>query len=337
MGSGKWTSLFWGGRGVGPSGFGSSSTADQVTEGIDAGNLTAIVTGATSGIGIETARVLALRGANVIIPCRRLDSGLKLQERILEENPNARIEVMEMDLSSLDSVESFARCFCSSHEHLNILINNAGIFACPFQLSVDGVELQFATNYLGHFLLTDLLLDKMKTTAKKTGRQGRIVNVSTFGHTRNFDESWFDLNKINDRSKYDRFGAYSHSKLGNIWHASELSRCLQEEGCNVTANSLHPGVIATNLTRFMNLKQFTLESIAFVFKLFIKTIPQGAATSCYVALHPAVRDVTGKYFVDCDEALPSLAARDKELSRKFWNFTKELLVKLRKANAHFGE
>ena len=122
MGFWEWSSLLLGRGGRSPSGFGSSSTADQVTQGIDAGNLTAIVTGATSGIGTETARVLALRGATVIIPCRCLDSGFKVKGSILGENPNARIEVMELDLSSLDSVESFARSFSSSHEHLNILM-----------------------------------------------------------------------------------------------------------------------------------------------------------------------------------------------------------------------
>ncbi|XP_074562401.1 short-chain dehydrogenase TIC 32, chloroplastic-like, partial [Curcuma longa] len=134
--------------GIGSSAFGSS-TAEQVTQGIDASHLTAIVTGASSGIGRETARVLALRGAKVIIPSRTLDSGLKVQQRLLEENPNAKLHVMEMDISSLDSVDSFARSFTSSHKHLNILINNAGIFGCPFQLSKDGIELQFATNHLG--------------------------------------------------------------------------------------------------------------------------------------------------------------------------------------------
>ncbi|URD88032.1 short-chain dehydrogenase [Musa troglodytarum] len=133
---------------AGPSGFGSSSTAEQVTQGIDASQLTAIVTGATNGIGKETARVLALRGAKVIIPSRTLDSGLKVKQSLLEQNPSAELHVMEMDLSSLDSVDSFARSFNSSHKHLNILINNAGIMACPFQLSRDGIELQFATNHL---------------------------------------------------------------------------------------------------------------------------------------------------------------------------------------------
>ncbi|XP_049933041.1 short-chain dehydrogenase TIC 32, chloroplastic-like isoform X2 [Nymphaea colorata] len=133
----------------GPSGFGACSTAEQVTEGIDAFNITAIVTGATSGIGMETARVLALRGATVIIPARSKESGEKVKEKIVEQVADAKIEVMELDLSSLASVRSFAAAFLSSNKPLNLLINNAGIFGCPFQLSEDGIELQFATNHIG--------------------------------------------------------------------------------------------------------------------------------------------------------------------------------------------
>ncbi|CAO2145817.1 unnamed protein product [Urochloa humidicola] len=215
----------WGRRG--PSGFGAASTAEEVTAGVDASHLTAIVTGATNGIGKETARVLALRGANVIIPARTLESGLKVKESLTEQVPSSKLHVMEMDMSSLSSVRNFAQSFNSSHEHLNILINNAGIMACPYQLSEDGVELQFATNHLGHFLLTNLLLDKMKSTAKETGVQGRIINVASVAHKRS-DGTCFELNKLNDKARYKPFIAYSHSKLANILHANELSRRFQE-------------------------------------------------------------------------------------------------------------
>ncbi|CAL9203860.1 short-chain dehydrogenase TIC 32, chloroplastic [Musa acuminata AAA Group] len=309
---------------AGPSGFGSSSTAEQVTEGIDGSQLTAIVTGATNGIGKETARVLALRGAKVIIPSRTLDSGLKVKQSLLEQNPSAELHVMEMDLSSLDSVGSFARSFNSSHKHLNILINNAGIMACPFQLSRDGIELQFATNHLGHFLLTNLLLDKMKATAKKMGVQGRIINVSSNAHRRS-DGSCFNLDKINDQSKYKPFIAYAHSKLANILHANELSKHLQEEGSNVTVNSLHPGVIFTNLARHIEMNPTLMKSLAALAKPILKSIPEGAATTCYLALHPQVKDVTGKYFADCNEAMPSGKARDEILGKTLWEFSEELV------------
>ncbi|KAJ1274817.1 hypothetical protein BS78_05G089500 [Paspalum vaginatum] len=312
----------WGRRG--PSGFGAASTAEEVTAGVDATSLTAIVTGATNGIGKETARVLALRGAQVIIPARTLESGLKVKESLAEQVPSAKLHVMEMDLSSLSSVRDFARSFDASHEHLNILVNNAGIMACPYQLSKDGVELQFATNHVGHFLLTNLLLDKMKSTARETGVQGRIINVSSIAHKRS-DGTCFELNKLNDKARYQPFIAYAHSKLANILHANELSRRFQEEGCNLTANSLHPGVIFTNIIRYVAANRALVSVVSPVANLFLKSVPQGAATTCYLALHPSLKDVSGKYFADCNEATPTAVARDSELAKRLWSFSEELV------------
>ncbi|KAF0902512.1 hypothetical protein E2562_017911 [Oryza meyeriana var. granulata] len=319
---GLWT-WPWARRRQGPSGFGPASTAEEVTAGVEAIHLTAIVTGAKNGIGRETARVLALRGAEVIIPARTMESGIKVKESIAEEIPGSKLHVMEMDLSSLNSVRRFAKAFNSSHSHLNILINNAGIMACPFQLSKDGIELQFATNHVGHFLLTNLLLDKMKLTARKTGVQGRIINVSSVAHKRS-DGSCFDLNKLNDKSRYKPFIAYSHSKLANILHANELASFFQEEGCNLTANSLHPGVILTNITRYVATNSVVI-SILSVANLFLKNTQQGAATTCYLALHPDVKDVSGKYFADCKEATPRPVARDAELAKRLWDFSEKLV------------
>ncbi|XP_062183241.1 short-chain dehydrogenase TIC 32, chloroplastic-like [Phragmites australis] len=311
----------WGRPGL--SGFGAASTAEEVTAGVDASHLTAIVTGATNGIGKETARVLALRGAKVIIAARTLESGMKVKESLADQVPNSKLHVMEMDLSSLSSVRSFGRSFNSSHKHLNILINNAGIMACPFQLSKDGIERQFATNHVGHFLLTNLLLDKLKSTARETGVQGRIINVSSVAHRRS-DGSCFDLKKLNDKTRYNPFIAYSHSKLANILHANELSRSFQEEGCNLTANSLHPGVIVTNIARYVATNS-VLVSILSVAKPFLRGIPQGAATTCYLALHPDLKDVSGKYFAACNEVIPTGVARDAELAKRLWSFSEELV------------
>ncbi|TVU26173.1 hypothetical protein EJB05_28709 [Eragrostis curvula] len=233
----------WGRRG--PSSFGGGSTAEEVTAGVDASHLTAIVTGATNGIGKETARVLALRGAEVIIPARTLESGLKVKESLADQVPGSKLHVMEMDLSSLSSVRSFAQSFNSSHKHLSILM-------------------------------------------------------------------------------YISFIAYSHSKLANILHANELARRFEEEGCNLTANSLHPGVILTNIVRYIASNR-VLDPLRPVAKLFLKDIPQGAATTCYLALHPDLKDVSGKYFADCNEATPTAVARDAELAKKLWLFSEELV------------
>ncbi|XP_068658847.1 short-chain dehydrogenase TIC 32 A, chloroplastic-like isoform X2 [Aristolochia californica] len=310
--------------GSGRSGFGTWSTAEEVTEGIDATHLTAIVTGGTSGIGRETARVLALRGAEVIIPGRNIESALRVKESLLKENPSAKLQAMEMDVSSISSVISFARAFNSSNRPLNILVNNAGIMACPFQLSKDGIELQFATNHLGHFLLTNLLLDKLKSTAKLTGVEGRIVNVSSIAH-RYADSSAMDFHKLNDPSKYKPYDAYARSKLANILHANELAKRLQDEGSNVTANSLHPGVIPTNISRHMNYRAIPFSLL----KPFLKNVPQGASTTCYVALHPDMEGVSGKYFANCNQTTPSNQARDLNLGKKLWELSQDILEKLK--------
>ncbi|KAL3499330.1 hypothetical protein ACH5RR_038423 [Cinchona calisaya] len=304
----------------GPSGFSSSSTAEEVTQGIDATGLTAIVTGASSGIGTETARVLVMRGAHVIMAVRNVDSGRQAKEQILKEIPNAKIEVMELDLGSMASVRKFASEYNSSGLPLNILINNAGVMASPFMLSQDGIELQFATNHIGHFLLTNLLLEKMKTTAHNCRKEGRIVNVSSEGHKLVYREG-IRFDKINDESSYYSFYAYGQSKLANILHASELARRLKEEGVNVTANSLHPGAIYTNLIRHQKL----LDGLAkWLGKPFLKTIPQGAATSCYVALNTQAEGVSGQYFSDSNIGKTSDLAKDAELAKKLWDFSLSL-------------
>ncbi|KAL4191474.1 hypothetical protein AMTRI_Chr07g80700 [Amborella trichopoda] len=288
----------------GPSGFSYSSTAEQVTEGIDATGLTAIVTGASSGIGIETSRVLALRRANVILAVRNVAAGQEVKETIIKQNPSAKLDVMELNLSSMASVRKFASEFNSMDLPLNILVNNAGVMGTPFQLSEDGIELQFATNHIGHFLLTNLLLENMKTTARKCKTEGRIVNVSSDGHKLTYREGiWFD--QINDKSGYSFIFAYGQSKLANILHANELARRLVEEGIDLTANSVHPGAIVTNLLRHHSF----LNGIVNMFgKYVLKNIQQGAATTCYVALHPQVQGVTGKYFADSNLAKPSSQA-----------------------------
>ncbi|XP_074568262.1 short-chain dehydrogenase TIC 32 B, chloroplastic-like [Curcuma longa] len=305
----------------GPSGFGSASTAEQVTADIDASDLTAIVTGGASGIGTETARVLALRGARVIIAARNMDAANAAKKLILQTSPSARVDILKLDLSSLKSVRAFADEFLSMNLPLHILINNAGVMFCPFQLSEDGIELQFATNHLGHFLLSNLLLEKMKSTAKETGIQGRIVNLSSIAHLHTYPNS-INFDKLNDKNIYSDKKAYGQSKLANLLHAHELSRRLKEDGANVTVNSVHPGLILTNLMRH----SLPLMRILKVFSyIFWKNIPQGASTTCYVALHPNVKGVTGKYFYDCNEELPSQSARDEALASKLWSFSEKLV------------
>ncbi|KAL6963309.1 Short-chain dehydrogenase TIC 32, chloroplastic [Sarracenia purpurea var. burkii] len=301
----------------GPSGFSASSTAEEVTRGIDGTGLTAIVTGASSGIGTETTRVLALHKVHVVMAVRNIDSGIKVKESILKENSNAKVDVMELDLSSMASVRKFASDYKSSGRPLNLLINNAGVMAPPFMLTKDKIELQFGTNHIGHFLLTNLLLETMKSTARETQKEGRIVNVSSEGHKLAYPEG-IRFDKINDESSYNSIYAYGQSKLANILHANELAKRLKEERVEITANSLHPGAIATNLLRHHGFVEGIVNVIG---KYVLKNVPQGAATTCFVALNPQVKGVTGEYFSDSNVAKPSNLAKDTELAKKLWDFS----------------
>ncbi|KAJ4704710.1 short-chain dehydrogenase TIC 32, chloroplastic-like [Melia azedarach] len=310
----------------GLSGFGSASTAEQVTDGIDASNLTVIITGGAGGIGLETARVLALRKAHVIIAARNMEAANEAKQLILKEDKTARVDVLKLDLSSVASIKAFAHNFTALDLPLNILINNAGIMFCPYQLSEDGIEMQFATNHIGHFLLTNLLLDKMKNTAKATGIEGRIVNLSSIAHNYTYSGG-IRFDNISDRTGYSDKKAYGQSKLANILHANELSRRLREEGVNITANSVHPGLIMTNLFKHSAIIMRVLKFFSF---FLWKNVPQGAATTCYVALHPSLKGVSGKYFLDCNEMPPSKLARDEVLACKLWDFGNKLIYSVSK-------
>ncbi|CAM8980517.1 unnamed protein product [Rhodiola kirilowii] len=308
--------MFWG---KGPSRFSSSSTAEEVTDGIDATGLTAIVTGGSRGIGAETARVLALRGAHVVLGVRNTASGQNTKETIMKQIPTAKVDVIELDLSSISSVKEFVSQFKSTGLPLNLLINNAGICLTPYKLSVDGIELQFATNHVGHFLLTDLLLDTMKDTSRKSNMEGRIVNVSSVAHIALCPKG-IRFEKINEESGYMR--EYRLSKLANVLHANELSTRLMEEGYNITANSLHPGVVRTNLVQHNTFAQAMVNMFC---KMIIKDVQQGAATTCYVALHPQVKGVTGEYFSNSNLSKAAPHARNKNLAKKLWQFSVNLI------------
>ncbi|XP_021892157.1 short-chain dehydrogenase TIC 32, chloroplastic-like isoform X2 [Carica papaya] len=253
------------------SGFSSSSTAEEVTEGLDGTGLTAIVTGASSGIGTETARVLALHGVHVVMGVRNVAASRDVKETLLKQNPSANVNAMELDLSSMASVKKFVAEFNSSGLPLNILINNAGIMATPFMLSKDNIELQFATNHIGHFLLTNMLLENMKRTARESGKEGRIVNVSSRRHRFSYPEG-IRFDRINDEAGYNSLSAYGQSKLANILHANKLARCLKEDGVDITVNSVHPGAIATNLFRHHS---FFSSLVNHLGKYVMKNVKQG--------------------------------------------------------------
>lgn len=210
----------------------------------DLGGRRYVVTGANSGIGFVSAKQLAKQGAEVILACRRQEEGHKRVAEIRDEFPAAKVEARRLDLGSLDSVRSFAAGFLADHDTLHGLLNNAGVMNTPEQKTADGFEMQFGVNHLGHFLLTELLLE-----ALKKGAPSRIVNVSSCYHDkaqgREGDIHFDDLGY--DTRKYDGWEAYAQSKLANLLHARELAKRL--EGTGVVAVSVHPGWVRTELMR----------------------------------------------------------------------------------------
>ncbi|KAL6524506.1 hypothetical protein OROHE_016177 [Orobanche hederae] len=241
---------------AGPSGYGSKTTAEQVAQDClssilissSSSHLTAIVTGATSGIGAETAKALAKKGVRIVIPARDLLKAEKVKENIQRQSPKAEIIILEIDLSSFHSIHRFCSHFLSLGLPLHILINNAGKYSQKLEFSEDKIELTFATNYLGHFLLTEMLLGKMVETASETCIQGRIVNVSSVIHNWANTQN-FCFSKLLSPKSYNGTRAYAQSKVANILHAKELSRQLEARKANVTINAVHPGIVKTGITR----------------------------------------------------------------------------------------
>ncbi|WOL18373.1 AP-1 complex subunit mu-2 [Canna indica] len=310
---------------AGPSGFGSSCTAEQVTQDIycSNSNLTAIITGATSGIGAETARVLAKRGVRLVIPARDLKRAAEIKGWIKRESPAAEIILMQMDLSSFTSIQRFCSMFLSLGLPLNILINNAGKYCKKLQLTEDKFEMTFATNYLGHYLLTEILLERMVETSARTGIEGRIVNVSSVVHTwikrRRFN--FYDMIKPKDR--YNGTTAYAQSKLANIMHTKEMARRLRERNAKVTINAVHPGIVKTGIIR--DHKGLITDSMFFLASRLLKSTSQGASTACYVALSPQLMGVSGKYFVDCNDNSCSSLANNELEAQSLWEKTHALV------------
>ena len=259
-----------------------------------------LVTGANSGIGKITARELARMGAHVVMVCRDRARG----EAALAEVKQATggdAELMLCDLSSQADIRRFADEFKATHDRLDVLVNNAGVYLRKRTTTVDHLEATFAINHLGYFLLTNLLLDLLKQSAP-----ARVVSVSSDAHAHghiNFDD-------LQGEKNYSGVRAYCHSKLANVLFTRELARRLA--GSGVTANCLHPGAVATGIFRALP------KPIEAIIKLVTLSPEKGAQTSIYLASAPAVAQVTGKYFVKCAEARPSAEAQDDQVASRLW-------------------
>ncbi|XP_010872008.1 retinol-DH_like_SDR_c domain-containing protein isoform X2 [Esox lucius] len=277
---------------------------------------TVVVTGANTGIGKETARDMAMRGARVILACRNLTRGESAAAEIRSSTGNCNVIVRQLDLASLGSVRQFSQEFLATETRLDILINNAGIMLCPKILTVDGYESQLAVNHLGHFLLTNLLLDMLKASSPS-----RVVNVSSIAHQGgkiHFDDLNFD------KKRYNPVTAYKQSKLANLLFSRELAR--RTKGTGVTSYSLHPGVIRTELWRFSQSKYPTLSAaLSAPAWLLMKTPRQGAQTTIYCAVTEGLEDKSGCYFSDCQVKDPSPEGRDDLAALRLWGVSTELV------------
>jgi NAD(P)-dependent dehydrogenase (short-subunit alcohol dehydrogenase family) len=238
----------------------------------------AVVTGANSGVGYETARALAVRGASVILACRSGEKGRAAVTRILQEHPQAKAEWMPLDLSDLAEVRRFAGEFAGRYGRLDILINNAGIMAVPFGRTADGFELQFGTNHLGHFALSGLLIERILRTPK--ARVVTVGSVSLFFAAIDFDD-------LDGSKGYGRWSAYARSKLANLLFTHELQRRFDAAGADAIAAAAHPGWTTTRL--FVYLRMISILSGAFA-----QTPAMGALPVLYAATAPDVRG--GEYF-----------------------------------------
>ncbi len=265
-------------------------------------NKKVLVTGGTDGIGRETALQLARMGARVLVHGRDKEKSTQVIADIYRETGNEKVGLYLADFSSLADVKRMAEDIKQEQTELHVLVNNAGNFYKERILSSDGIEMTLTVNYLAPFLLTMLLLDMLKASAP-----ARIVNVASSSH--NSIKS-VDFENLQGETNYDRFTAYSLSKLGNVLFTQSLADKL--EGTGVTANALHPGVVDTKLLR----KSYHMDGLS---------IEKGAQTSVYLASSPALEDVSGKYFISMQECPASDLSQDKDLQGAFWKLSKEMM------------
>jgi NAD(P)-dependent dehydrogenase (short-subunit alcohol dehydrogenase family) len=272
--------------------FSAESTAAEVISGVDLTGKRAVVTGGASGIGVETARALAAAGAEVTLAVRNLVAGQETVEDIVATTDNKQVYVAALELADPASVRSFLAGWSGP---LHILVNNAGVMAPPLTRTPQGWELQFATNHLGHFGLTTGLHQALAAAGG-----ARVVSVSSTGHLRSSVE-WDDIHF--ERREYEPWLGYGQSKTSNILLAVEIATRWADDG--IVANALHPGGIRTALQRHISEEVLNRMRATAPPGTSWKSVQQGAATSVLLAASPVVAGVTGRYFEDCNEAVPN--------------------------------
>jgi len=297
--------------------FNFKSTADQVAQGYDGKGKVVVVTGASAGLGVETTRIFLKAKAHVVAAVRDVNKAKAAFAEIVKQYPESKLTILPLDLASFKSIRAFVTQFRALNLPIHILINNAGVMAVKNrEVTEQKIELQFGTNHVGHHLLTTLLLDIIKKSAPS-----RIVSLSSGAHRLsgiNFDD-W------NAEKNYNKWVAYGQSKTANILFAKQLDALLKKENVqNVTSLSLHPGVIATELTRGFDNSDF-VELSQRHFR--IKTTEQGTATTIVAAISPDLEGRGGVYLESCNECAPLAHAADMGAAQRLWDLTESIIQK----------
>ena len=297
-------------KGTGENGFGWSTTADEVTDGLDLSGRTILITGSNSGLGFETMRVLAARGATVLAAARSQQKADDAASRV-----DGDTHPVVCELSDPSSVRACADDIRAAGHTLDAIICNAGIMALPKRQTVFGYEKQFFVNHVGHFILVTELLDELAD-------DGRVVVLSSAAHEMAPDKG-IEFDDLGAEKRYGDWRAYGHSKLANLLFARELGRRFDSDDTDRVANAVHPGPIDTNLTRNMNALFRGLWSVAG--PLFLKSIPEGSATQAWAAAHPDAADINGEYMADCNVAESSGNGADMQMAKRLWERTESIV------------
>ena len=296
--------------GVPLSPFPASATAEEVTEGLNLTGQRALVTGATSGLGLETMRVLAMRGAEVYGTGRMLEKAERACAGL-----DGKVVPVQLELTDFESVVACADAVAADGKPLDMLICNAGVMALPELEQANGLEKQFVTNHLGHFLLTNRLLGRVMAAP-----QGRVVVVSSSA-LKWADPAGIEWDNLSGERNYDPKRAYGQSKLANCLMTIELAR--RFAGTATTANSMNPGAVLTELQR--HAPQWLVSLGNLLGPAFMKSPAEGASTVCYLAANPAVSEVSGYYFIDCSPVALGGNSEDPEMAAKLWDVSAELV------------
>jgi len=276
---------------------------------------TVIITGANSGIGLEAAVGLAKLGATVVMACRNPAKAEAARADIVQRSNGGDVQAMSLDLASFDSIRGFAKEALDRFANIDVLLNNAGLVMRSRTETVEGFESTFGVNHLGHFLLTSLLLDRLKATPA-----ARVVTVASDAHK--FAGAGIPFDDLNANKKYAAFKIYGQSKLANILFTRELAKRLHNDGSSLTANCLHPGFVASNFGR-----SDALGNIAMVLgRPFAISAERGALTSIFLASDPSVATTSGKYFYKCEARDPSAKGSDDIAAARLWDVSEQLIA-----------